>query len=326
MRGTERSACSCEDACAGRKGQHVDFDMHIPQRFVLEGPGRAHGPGMPIQYINTTEEKKPMDRRTFNKFREIVYKQSGISLGERKDALVSARVGKRMRALGMNDYRAYLKHVLADETGEEVVHLLNAISTNVTSFFREAKHFEFLHDIVSEWFAQGQRRFRLWSAACSTGEESYSLAMTFLETVNGQSTDMKILATDISTRALETCREGAYKEDKVKTIPPVLRKRYFEKQRHETGIIYTARPVLRKPIVFKRLNLSTPPFPLHGPFDVIFCRNVMIYFDNHVRKNLLTEMYRLLKDGGYLFVGHAESLTGMVSDFKSVKPSIYIKQ
>jgi chemotaxis protein methyltransferase CheR len=195
----------------------------------------------------------------------------------------------------------------------------------VTGFFRETRHFDFLQDVFSEWIAQGQRRFRLWSAACSTGEESYSLAMTFHESANGQITDMKILATDISTRALETCRDGVYKKEKAQAIPPILRERYFKRRRNETGIFYAARKIVRKSIVFKRLNLSTPPFPLHGPFDVILCRNVMIYFDNHVRSKLLAEMYRLLRNGGYLFVGHAESLTGMMSDFQSVKPSIYTK-
>lgn len=267
-----------------------------------------------------------MDKKTFEKFRKIVYEKSGISLGERKEALVAARVGKRMRVLEIDDYATYLRRVMNDETGAEVVHLLDAISTNVTSFFREENHFEFLEDVILHWLAKGQNRFRLWSAACSTGEEPFTLAMTLMECFNGHKIDLKILATDISTRALDKCREATYDKEKLKKIPPLLRDRYFDAHKNEEGITYGLKAAIKNTVVFKRLNLSRPPFPMHGPFDVIFCRNVMIYFDNYVRGNLLADMYRLLRPGGYLMVGHAESLTGMVSDFRTVRPSIYIKQ
>jgi len=266
-----------------------------------------------------------MDRRTFNKFRQIVYEKSGISLGDRKEALVSARVSKRMRSLGIDSYRTYLQHILNDETGDEIVHLLDAISTNVTSFFREANHFDFLSDVVGQWIDEGQKRLRVWSAASSSGEEPYSLAMTLLGCINGHNVDLKILATDISTRALEKCQAGQYEKSKLKGVPPLFRNQYFDRVQNDGVVSYSVKRTLKNLIVFKRLNLSTPPFPMSGPFDVIFCRNVMIYFDNHVRSQLLADMYRLLKPGGYLMVGHAESLTGMVSDFKSVRPSIYIK-
>jgi chemotaxis protein methyltransferase CheR len=231
-----------------------------------------------------------------------------------------------MRSLGIENYRDYLNLVMKDDTGTELVHLLDAISTNVTSFFREANHFDFLNEAVTKWLGEGQRQFRFWSAACSTGEEPYSLAMTLLSTMDGRSADIKILATDISTRALDRSIEGIYAQEKMKNVPLTLRDRYFDAFRDDSGVSHVARRNLKSLIVFKRLNLSAPPFPMRGPFDAIFCRNVMIYFDNAVRKNLLADMHRLLKTGGYLMVGHAESLTGMVSDFKSVKPSIYIKR
>ena len=267
-----------------------------------------------------------MDSTTFNEFRQIVYDRSGIALNESKEALVRARLGKRMRALGMEDYREYLRHVTQDTTGEEIVHMLDAISTNVTHFFREADHFAFLSEAFTGWLGQGQRRFRFWSAACSTGEEPYSLALTLLDATNGHSADLKVLATDISTRALDICRRGEYPDEKTKDIPPSLRERYFERGGARTDPTYSVRAEAREIVVPKRLNLSKPPFPMHGPMDAVFCRNVMIYFDNTVRKRLLDEMYRLLKPGGFLFVGHAESLTGMMSEFKAVKPSIYVKQ
>lgn len=266
-----------------------------------------------------------MDSALFNKFREIVYENSGIALGEGKEALVCARVGKRMRALGVPDYRAYLQHIKQDESREEIVQLLDAISTNVTSFFRESAHFDFVREAVSKWLAKGQRRFRFWSAACSTGEEPYSLAITLLETFGGRSVDMKILATDISTRVLAHSREGIYEAEKLKQVPSPLRERYFQRVQEVRGVGYRVTDTLRDLVVFSRLNLATPPFPMRGPLDMIFCRNVMIYFDNAVRTRLLAEAHRLLKPGGYLIVGHAESLTGMMSNMKAVKPAVYVK-
>ncbi len=267
-----------------------------------------------------------MDRSTFNQFRKIVYEKSGIQLRDGKESLVCARVGKRMRALGMDDYRAYLRHVIKDQSGEEVVLLLDAISTNVTSFFREPEHFDILAEKLEEWLEAGQRRFRLWSAACSSGEEPYSMAMKLQEAIAGyENVNARILATDISTKVLEKCAAGMYRDDKVEPVPRTLRLKYFDHERNGEGSVYKAREALRRPILFKRLNLSSPPFPMRGPMDVIFCRNVMIYFDNDVRRRLLAEAYRLLRPGGYLMVGHAESLTGMMSPFKSVRPSIYVK-
>ncbi len=267
-----------------------------------------------------------MDRTVFNKFRKIVYETSGIALADSKEALVSARVGKRLRALDIPDTRTYLKYVEQDQTGEEVVHLLDVISTNVTNFFRENDHFEFLSDRMEEWLAKGQRSFKFWSAACSTGEEPYSLAMTLCKAAGAKGLDIRILATDISTRVLKFAREGIYDKRKMKDVPLSTINRYFNQHREGKHTFYEVKDPIRNMVVFRRLNLSTPPFPMKGPFDMIFCRNVMIYFDNPVRQKLLSDLHRLLKPGAYLMVGHAESLTGMVSDFKPVKPSIYVRQ
>lgn len=266
-----------------------------------------------------------MDRRIFNRFRKIVLECSGIRLGERKEALVSARVGKRMRELGITDHGAYLKCIDEDTTGQEKVKLLDAISTNVTSFFREARHFEFLSRALDEWLAQGDRRFRFWSAASSTGEEPYSMAMTILASLGGRFADVRILATDISTKVLEHCAKGVYEKNKIDLVPQAFRNRYFERHGRIGNVQYAVKPALRDMLVFKRLNLAEMPFVMKGPFDAIFCRNVMIYLDQDIRVRLLGELYRLLRPGGYLFVGHAESLTGLVSDFAAVEPAVYIK-
>ncbi len=269
--------------------------------------------------------KEKMDRKVFNQLRTIIYQTSGISLSEKKENLVAARIGKRMRALGIQTHKEYLEMVKSNETGEEVTEMLDAISTNVTSFFREPSHFQFVETVFKQWLDQGQKVFRFWSAASSTGEEPYTLAMVIKETLGDRKVDLKILGTDINTKVLQVCRNGVYKKEKMASVPPVLRDRYADYRIVDGDYSYVIKPELKQLVSFCRLNLSKPPFPMSGPFDIVFCRNVMIYFDNDVRKRLLDELYRLIKPGGYLLVGHAESLTGMLSGFKAVKPSVYTK-
>lgn len=266
-----------------------------------------------------------MDKRVFDQLRTIIYQASGIALSEKKENLVAARIGKRMRALGIHTHKDYLEMLKANETGEEVTEMLDAISTNVTSFYRESTHFQFVETVFRKWLDQGQKIFRFWSAACSTGEEPYTLAMVIREVLTDHKVDIKILGTDINTKVLQVCRKGVYREDKVKSVPAVLRDRYTDYRMVDGVYSYVIKPELKQLVSFCRLNLSKPPFPMSGPFDIVFCRNVMIYFDDEVRKRLLDEIYRLIKPGGYLLVGHAESLTGMLSGFKPVKPSVYIK-
>ncbi len=266
-----------------------------------------------------------MDKTVYKKFTKLIYETSGIALNDKKEALVSSRIAKRMRALSIVEQHDYLRYVMQDNKGVEIVHLLDAISTNVTSFFREAHHFDILTDLMTKWLSKGTRRFRFWSAACSSGEEPYTMAMTLREVCNGHKADMRILATDISTKILQQSINGVYDSKKMNDVSPLLRERYFEKQGRGELAQFSARNNLKSMIMFKRLNLSVVPFPMSGPMDVIFCRNVMIYFDNDIRRQLLAEFYRLLKPGGYLMVGHAESLTGLLSGFKTVRPSVYVK-
>lgn len=266
-----------------------------------------------------------MDRRVFNQLRTIIYQTSGIALSEKKENLVAARIGKRMRALGIHTHKDYLETVKSNETGEEITEMLDAISTNVTSFFREPTHFQFVETVFKKWLDQGQKIFRFWSAASSTGEEPYTLAMVIREAMVDHKVDLKILGTDISTKVLQACRKGVYKAEKMNTVPSVLKDRYADCQMIDGVYSYVIKPEIKQLVSFCRLNLSKPPFPMSGPFDIVFCRNVMIYFDDEVRKRLLDEIYRLIKPGGYLLVGHAESLTGMLSGFKAVKPSVYTK-
>ena len=263
--------------------------------------------------------------RTFQRFCALVYEKAGIHLGPQKEALVAARMGKRMRALGIGSYEDYYQFVKDDATGGELVEMLNAISTNVTYFFREERHFHLLEHLLKKWNQGGQDTFRIWSAAASTGQESYSIAMTARAAL-GAGAGIKILGTDISTRALDVGRAGCYERRHLEKVPDSYVRRFFRKERAEDGEEeYRIDDDLRRMVTFARLNLAEPPYPMKGPFDVVFCRNVMIYFDNRVRKALLDEIWRLLKPGGYLLVGHAESLSGMLSHFRSVEPSVYVK-
>lgn len=266
-----------------------------------------------------------LDQKILERVRVFVYEKSGIKLDNSKESLIRARIGKRMRVLGISNYEEYLKQVIESNDEEEVIHLLDAISTNVTSFFRGIDHFQFLKSMISELSMSGQKKFRIWSAACSSGEEAYSIAMTILGTSSGSSgsSDIKILATDISTRVLEKAQVGIYEPEKIEQIPKELRDKYLEKVNGTEN--YRIKPILKNVIVFRRLNLSNIPFPMQGPMDVIFCRNVMIYFDHDTRRKLIGEIYRLLKPYGYLFIGHAESLIGLTDGLKIVKPSIYMK-
>jgi len=264
----------------------------------------------------------------FNELRKLVYKQSGIALSEKKLVLMKARINKRLRTLGISSYRKYLEILKADKSENEMMNFLDVISTNTTSFFREQLHFEIFSEFLKEALRHGQKRFRVWCAAASSGEEPYTLAMTIEEAINswaGPRPDFRILATDISMRMLLKAREGIYTSETAKHIPLKLLERYFEKFEDKGKTNYKALHDIRKLILFKRLNLAEAPYPMKGPMDIIFCRNVMIYFDKPMRKKVLTEAYRLLKHGGLLMVGHAESLAGSGAGFKSLRPSVYVK-
>jgi chemotaxis protein methyltransferase CheR len=268
-----------------------------------------------------------MDDATFGQFRTIIHDLTGIALNQNKKALVCSRIGKRMRALNIINYRDYLQYILLQEDRTEMSNLVDAITTNVTSFFREAGHFEYMKKILTEWHRDKQRKFRLWSAACSSGEEPYSMTMTLFETIPDiGSIDCKILATDISLSVLKECHEASYDCAKLKMIPPFIRDKYFKIENDSQKSKYRVEEKIKKAVVFRRFNLTVIPYPMKGNFDIIFCRNVMIYFDNDTRKKIIDEMYRLLKPEGYLFIGHSESLMGLSSEFKCIKPSIYVKQ
>ena len=258
--------------------------------------------------------------RDFDAICQLVYRHSGIVLGREKVALVTARIAKRVRALGLSGAQEYARLLESERAPAELVKLLDAISTNVTSFFREADHFPFLADFVSQAIASGQRRFRFWCAAASSGEEPYSIAATLADVKGFAQTDTRLLATDINTEVLQKAQRGVYPDRLVAPVPSDIRSRYFRRLVDGDWEVSAA---LKRIIRFGRLNLKEMPFPMTGPLDLIFCRNVMIYFDNEFRRGLVGEFERLLRPGGCLLVGHSESLAGMGQRMKMVRPSIY---
>lgn len=266
-----------------------------------------------------------MRQSTFNSFKDLIYEKCGIVLKEGKEAMVTARVSKRMRALKFKTPEKYLDYLNQRGNREEFVELIDAISTNTTSFYREKDHFDRMKEVLDEWVDRGIPRIRIWSAAASTGEEPYTLAITLLEATEGKVRDIKILATDINTEVLAKCKEGIYRADKVDPVPAMLRQKYFDAITVDGEKCFQAKDKLKKVLTFARLNLAKPPFPMTGPFDLIFCRNVMIYFDNAVRNRLLIEAHRMLKPNGYFFTGHAEGLVGLDTPLRRVAPSVYIR-
>jgi len=268
-----------------------------------------------------------METALFKRFCELTYQKSGITLKPGKEALVEARVAKRLRALRIDSQRDYLQYLEEDESGEELVYFLDAISTNYTHFFREKSHFDILADDVRAWVDGGSRQLKIWCAASSTGEEPYSLVITMLEALENTGATFKLLATDISTRVLEKASAGIYSAEQVEPVDRSLRLKYFSRigKRDAVDEAFQIKEVPRQSVVFKRLNLSTPPFPMSGPLDAVFCRNVMIYFDQVVRQGLISEIERLLKPGGLLCVGHSETLTGIKCGLKLERPSVYRK-
>lgn len=267
--------------------------------------------------------------REFSLFSRLVLEKAGINLHEGKKELVRSRLSRRLRAKKMDRFKEYYNYLLADESGEELIHMLDAISTNLTSFFREPKHFDFLEKTALPNILAGRkarnRQINLWSAGCSSGEEPYTLSIClheFAESIDGL--DIRILATDISTKMLTTAASGIYHKSQVQTIPPMVLRKYFQRGQDRWNEHYRLKPFVRKTIDFKRLNLMEP-FPFANKFQIIFCRNVMIYFDKTVQNTLVNKYYDCLEPGGYLFIGHSESLMGTEHRFKYIQPTIYQK-
>jgi len=298
--------------------------MDRPRPASAAGTIGIELPVVPGQFVITERE--------FQQFRALVLQQTGIALGDSKRQLVCSRLGKRLRYYGYSTFSQYYEHLAErDPEGQELLRMINAITTNKTDFFREAHHFDFLRSAIlpamqTEAGTGGARRLRIWSAGCSSGEEPYSIALTVLEGLpRPWAWDVKILASDIDTEMLAKGREGVYTDDRLSTIPAELRERYFLRGRGTREGLVAVRPEMKDLVAFRRINLRDESWPIRTLFDCIFCRNVIIYFDRALQEGLVSRFVELLKPGGYLFLGHSESLLGMRLGLRYVGNTVYQK-
>jgi len=274
-------------------------------------------------------ETKELSREDYELIRRLVYAHSGINLGDQKMQLVQARLGKKVREGEFGSFREYYRHVEQDPTGEELCKLLDAISTNTTHLFREIRHFALLKQFITgfvndrSWKAK-HKTFRIWSAACSSGEEPHSIGMVAYDVLrNHPAIELKILATDLSTQMLSKAKLGLYDSHRVGTVPPDFRQRYLQKVMDNGQQCLQIIPELRRLITFSRFNLMSPTFPFKHGFDVVFCRNVMIYFDRQTQETLVNKIARHIHPGGYLMIGHSESLNAIQHPFQYIEPTVY---
>ncbi|MBR0993092.1 protein-glutamate O-methyltransferase [Bradyrhizobium japonicum] len=270
------------------------------------------------------QQEYAIDDGDFRKIVQLVMNTAGIVLSDRKRPFVQSRLGRRLRALGMTDFRQYCRLLEAPAGEEERSNLINAITTNHTSFFREPHHFTYLANTILPKLADGEagqsRRLRIWSAGCSTGEEPYTIAMTLREhQALLKDWDVKILATDLDTNVVAHAAEGIYDTDRLESVPPHHRKRFVTEL---DGDRSRMNDEIRSLISFAPLNLLQK-WPMQGPFDVIFCRNVVIYFDKPTQRKLFDRYAEILRPTGSLFIGHSESLLNVTDRFDLVGRTIY---
>ena len=263
--------------------------------------------------------------RDFERVRELVAEHTGINLTEAKKDLVYGRLSKRLRAHGLKSFSDYTDMVAAG-SADEMEHFTNAITTNLTSFFREAHHFDYLENTILPELRKrnaARRRIRIWSAGCSTGEEPYSISMSVHDAFPELSSwDLKILATDLDSNCVQTAANGVYAADRIEGLSKARKKRWFQDGKDELQGQVMVDEKLKSIITFKQLNLMKQ-WPMRGPFDVIFCRNVVIYFDKSTQRVLFDRYAKLVPPGGHLILGHSESLHNVTDKFELFEKTIY---
>jgi chemotaxis protein methyltransferase CheR len=269
-----------------------------------------------------------LSNRNFEALARYIYDYSGIKMPSSKMTMLEGRLRRRLRATGIssfNDYCDYLfKH---DGIETESIYLIDAVTTNKTDFFREPKHFEYMEQVaLPELVSAGHKRIRLWSSACSTGAEPYTMAMIMQEFVDGQSgLDYRILATDLSTEVLQAARRGVYARDMIVPVGSEMRRKYVMMARDTTRSDVRIHPRLRSMVGFARLNLMDNAYKVGDPMHLIFCRNVLIYFDKPTQAKVLSRLCDCLLPGGYLFVGHSETVTGISLPVRQVANTVFKK-
>lgn len=265
--------------------------------------------------------------KEFAKLSEFIKTNYGINLKEEKKSLVIGRLYNVLMRRNFNSFSVFYDYIVADKTGDAVTLLIDKITTNHTFFMREADHFYYFRDTVLPYLAAASKEkdLRIWSAGCSTGKEPYTLAMILDEYLGNEKPkwDSKILATDISGKVLDIAQKGVYSNEEIASLPVQWRLSYFKKYDLENSILVDR---IRNEVIYRRFNLMEAVFPFKRKFHVIFCRNVMIYFDSNTRDELVNKYYQCLEPGGYLFIGHSEYLNRESTRFKYIMPAVYRKE
>jgi len=277
--------------------------------------------------MNSPAEPPALRAEDFRKISRLAHEQFGLNLSDGKQGLVAARLGKKIREGGFGGFDDYYRHVISDKTGEALIALIDSLTTNHTSFFRESAHFGFLAAAATEEFRESPS-LRIWSAACSSGEEPYSIAMTLLEAAERVrcrwAADVGILASDISTRVLAKARRAIYEAGRLEGISESRRRAYLLKGTGEHSGYFKLKPAVTGFVDFERINLIEP-LPRRS-FPFIFCRNVMMYFDKPTQQGIVSRLAECLEPGGYFFVGHSETLNGIDHPLTYVRPAVYLKR
>ncbi len=265
----------------------------------------------------------------FNLLRDFIYNKCGIVLSEQKKSLVEGRLQKLLKDKGFTNFKQYYEYVAGDLSGNAIGDLINNITTNHTFFNRENQHFDFLFktalpEIIKNLKERKINDLRIWSAGCSSGEEPYTIMTMMLDFFGSDYSlwDAGILATDISEKVLTIAKTGVYSDEKINDLPAFLKQKYFKKLPNNYWKVIDN---VKNEIKFAKFNLMNPQFVFKKKFHIIFCRNVMIYFDQKTREELISKFYSVMEDGGYFFIGHSESL-GRDTQFKYIKPSVYKKE
>lgn len=285
-----------------------------------------------MQEIATHASTMVLSDRTFQQLSEFISSELGIKMPTAKRTMLQGRLVKRLRLLKMNSFEAYCQYIFSPEgKAGELAQMLDAVTTNKTDFFRDPRHFDILTqtvlpELVSLRGRGFRRKFNLWSAGCSTGAEPYTLAMVLHEFARScDQFDFRILATDISTRVLAKVREAIYTENEAKPIPLVLKKKYLLRSKNRDQGLVRLVPEIRGKVVFHRLNFMNQDYAITDTMDVVFCRNVIIYFDRATQQQVLSRLCRHLRPGGYLFMGHSETLNGFHLPLRQVITTVYRK-
>lgn len=262
----------------------------------------------------------------FAKLSKFIYTEYGIKMPPEKRIMLQSRLQKRLRALKIYSFKDYIEYVFSKEGNNEIIHMMDVVSTNKTDFYREPAHFEYLRDTILPQLYEEKKSIKLWSAGCSSGPEVYTLAIELSEFGMGNAGfDFSILGTDISTLMLKKAYSAIYPEDMIQMMPLELKRKYLLKSKDKDKKLVRVNQNLRKKTKFQRVNFMDDSYPVNEQFDIIFCRNVLIYFDRETQEKVINKLCRHLRQGGYFFLGHSESITNINVPLKQLKPTVYSK-